>query len=335
MLTGEIISNIENNLARKSIGIIGDFCIDVYWDADMTKSELSRETPNFPLPVVRERIYLGAGGNVAANLAELHPANLYALCLTGCDWRGDALKKILREKGISEEFVITSDKLVTNAYCKPMRKGISDTVYEDARLDFENRQPLPEEVEALVEEKLKALLEKSEVIVVADQFRYGIVTPKIREMLCDAAKNGKTVICDSRYNIGEYYNCILKPNEVECYRALHDDNGYLTATAEDFTENAKTLSARNNAVVFCTLGARGSVVVDGGKASAVSPCKVEGPLDICGAGDTSLSAFSAALASGESPVTAADFAGHASSVTIRKVGITGTASFEEIRKTIR
>ena len=34
-------------LGKGRIGVIGDFCLDVYWHADMTKSELSRETPHF------------------------------------------------------------------------------------------------------------------------------------------------------------------------------------------------------------------------------------------------------------------------------------------------
>ena len=48
------------------IGIVGDFCMDVYWHADMTRSLLSRETPRFPLPVVREEFFGGAAANVAA-----------------------------------------------------------------------------------------------------------------------------------------------------------------------------------------------------------------------------------------------------------------------------
>ena len=42
-----------NKLAKGRIGVIGDSCLDVYWHADMTKSELSRETPHFPLPIVQ------------------------------------------------------------------------------------------------------------------------------------------------------------------------------------------------------------------------------------------------------------------------------------------
>ena len=34
-------------LGKGQIGVIGDFCLDVYWHADMTKSELSRESSLF------------------------------------------------------------------------------------------------------------------------------------------------------------------------------------------------------------------------------------------------------------------------------------------------
>ncbi len=30
-----------NKLGKGRIAVIGDFCLDVYWHADMTKSELS------------------------------------------------------------------------------------------------------------------------------------------------------------------------------------------------------------------------------------------------------------------------------------------------------
>ena len=44
---------IFSGIDRARVGVIGDFCLDVYWLADMTRSELSRETPHFPLPVVQ------------------------------------------------------------------------------------------------------------------------------------------------------------------------------------------------------------------------------------------------------------------------------------------
>ena len=64
-------------LGKGRIGVIGDFCLDVYWHADMTKSELSRETPHFPLPIVQERLSPGEGeghGDIDCGCGLPHPA---------------------------------------------------------------------------------------------------------------------------------------------------------------------------------------------------------------------------------------------------------------------
>ena len=47
-----LMKNILQKIQSMKVAVIGDFCLDVYWTADMTKSELSRETPQFPLPIV-------------------------------------------------------------------------------------------------------------------------------------------------------------------------------------------------------------------------------------------------------------------------------------------
>ena len=37
------LNDIFRGIDSARIGIIGDFCLDAYWTADMTKSEISRE----------------------------------------------------------------------------------------------------------------------------------------------------------------------------------------------------------------------------------------------------------------------------------------------------
>ena len=330
MLTKNEVREITDNIKNCKIGIIGDFCVDIYWHADMTLSELSRETPHYPLPVTEERTSMGAGGNVAANLAALNPEKIYAVSLIGNDWRGMLLRKLIKDSGISDEYIIETENRFTNAYCKPMRHGISATVYEDPRLDFENRQPINEETENKVIECLRSLAEKVDVLCVADQFRYGIVTDKVREEIISLAKNGLTVICDSRYNIGKYTDCILKPNEVECWRAVYNNDGFINATEDEFLEAAKALAIKNNARVFCTLGSKGSFVTDGKDGIRVGAKTLTGELDICGAGDTSLSAFSLGITAGAPMEKAAALAGLASAVTVKKIGMTGTATAREI-----
>ena len=70
------LNGLLEKISKVKIGILGDLCLDVYWHADMRQSELSRETPHYPLPVVEERFSLGGAANVCANAAALG-----AICL--------------------------------------------------------------------------------------------------------------------------------------------------------------------------------------------------------------------------------------------------------------
>ncbi len=93
------MKDILQKIQSVKAAVIGDFCLDVYWVADMTKSELSRETPHFPLPIVEERMSPGGAGNVVCNLCALRPADVRCIGDFGKDWRGDVLSRLLQEAG--------------------------------------------------------------------------------------------------------------------------------------------------------------------------------------------------------------------------------------------
>lgn len=318
------ITSALDGISRARVGLIGDMCLDAYWTADMKKSELSRETPHFPLPVVAERYSPGAGGNAAANLRALEPQKLTVLSVLGDDWRGALLQKELGARGIPTDNLIVSPDIITNAYIKPLRTGISDVVYEDPRLDFVNTRPLTR----VCEDALIAALEKEasclDALCVSDQMAVGVVTPWVREKINALASAGLTVVVDSRDRIGLYRNAILKPNEVELSRATD-------IPADRYEEAARLLSEKAGADVLVTLGGSGCAYVSGESARRFGAVSVSGEIDICGAGDTFLSAFTSALAGGAGKETAIAVATLASSVTIRKIGQTGTAARGEIR----
>lgn len=330
MLTKERIAEIENTLRTKTVGIIGDFCLDIYWQADMTRSELSRETPHFPLPVTQERVSPGAGGNVAANIAALHPGKILAVSLYGDDWRGTLLLEEMKRRGIDTDGFVAARNRFTNAYCKPLRKGISNVIYEDPRIDFDNTQPIDRATEDAVIEQLGTIAAQADVLCIADQFRCGIMTDRVRDAVLSLAKEGLCIAADSRFQISRYTNCILKPNEVECWRAVYGNDGYLRASVEELTTAADRLAIQNHAVVFCTLGADGSYLTEGKEGLRTAAVPLTGEIDICGAGDTTLAAFICALAAGATHREAAEFAAAASAVTVKKIGETGTAAFDEI-----
>ena len=320
------LTQLLSKVTDGRVGLIGDLCLDLYWVADMKKSQLSRETPHFPLPVVQERYAPGGAGNVACNMAALKPGKLVVLGVIGADWRGGLLVQSLQEQGIATDRIITANDRVTNTYIKPLRTGISDVVYEDPRLDFENYTPLSESTENKLLDLLEKTAKEVDVLCVSDQMEHGCITPKIREYLCKLGKQGLTVIVDSRSRGGLYDHVILKPNEVEAAAIL----GEKFHTLEDAHRMCKALSEKTGAAAVITLGDRGSMLCEEGKTIHCPAHKVEPPVDFCGAGDTFLSGLGVFLAAGASLHQAARAATLCSAVTVKKLHTTGTATAEEI-----
>lgn len=326
-LTKKELESLLPCLDNARVGLIGDLCLDIYWDADMKKSELSRETPHHPLPVVSERFNPGGASNVAANIAALEPAVLSVVGVIGNDWRGTILLNELSARGIDTKLIVKDSERVTNTYIKPMRHGISDVVYEDPRLDFENYTALSVECEEKLLTALDKMAEQVDVICVADQFRCGCITPRIRERLGQLGAMGKTVIVDSRDHAPEYENVTLKPNEVEASR-LFGNGG--EATLDELSVLAQKIAERNGKLTLTTLGKYGCFVADKKSVVRVPAMEVEPPIDFCGAGDTFMSGFAAFFAGGASATDAARAANLCSSVTIKKIATTGTATRGEL-----
>lgn len=320
------LTQLLSKVTTGRVGLIGDLCLDLYWVADMKKSQLSRETPHFPLPVVQERYAPGGAGNVACNMAALKPGKLVVLGVVGKDWRGSLLVQSLQEQGIATDRIITANDRVTNTYIKPLRTGISDVVYEDPRLDFENYTPLSEDVENQLLTMLEKTAKEVDVLCVSDQMEFGCITPRIREHICDLGKQGLPVLVDSRSRGGEYTNVILKPNEVEAAAIL----GQKIETVEDAHRLCKELAHKTQADAVITLGGRGSVLSVAGNTVHCPAYPVEPPLDFCGAGDTFLSGLGVFLAAGASLQQAAEAATLCSAVTVKKLHTTGTATAKEI-----
>ena len=318
-------------LGKGRIGVIGDFCLDVYWHADMTKSELSRETPHFPLPIVQERLSPGGAGNVVMNLLALEPKSVSAIGVFGDDWRGAALKSLLKKAGADVAGIVTDAKRVTNTYVKPLRKGFAENVvYEDPRLDFTNYDALGKATERKLIAALDRLAGKVDVLCVCDQMPFGCVTPAVREKIVSLGKKGLTVIVDSRDRIGLYTDVIVKPNEIESARAF---KGEIPETA--FEKLAAALEKRTGRPAIVTAGERGCYVSEKGKVVHVKACKVTGEIDFCGAGDTFLSGLAVSTAAGFGLSDAATIACCCSAVTIKKLKTTGTANRQELAGTLK
>lgn len=319
-----------DKVKNKKIGVIGDLCIDIYWHADMKLSELSLETPHFPLPIVNEKFGLGAAGNIVNNLSVLDVERIDFITVIGNDWRKTiALDLLNKLDKVEKEYIISSENRVTPAYCKPIKHGISDVVYEDPRLDFWNINQIDEKTEEEIIHKLKLMAERVDVIIVEEQLKNSVITDKVRESICELGAEGKVIIVDSRLNPHLYKNCIIKPNEQELdimarKLDIEKDNRSLEEISED-------ISNRLNSELVVTLGDKGSIWLTKDNIYRMDSFKVEGQIDIVGAGDgfiAGLAAFNKFIPK-ENVLLLCNLI---SSIVIRKIGTTGSASREEIIK---
>lgn len=295
----------------------------------MKKSRLSRETPHYPLPVVEETYTPGAGGNVLNNIHALNVERLICISAIGSDWRGFLLKNWMDTHGIDTSNLLCRKRGVTPCYCKPLRMGISDVVYEDPRLDFENDEALSCEDEEKILNMLNAAADQVDIIAVSDQFMYGVITPRIRQRLSELAQK-LPVVVDSRDRITDYSGVIVKPNEVEAAAAIGRNIVGHDLSLDEYIQIGLALQKRNGCPAVVTLGSYGALWCEDGNCQLAPTVQAEPPVDIVGAGDTFLSAFCCAYAAVQNGPAALAFANLASGVTVKKIGTTGTATSEEI-----
>ncbi len=326
LLTRDRLEALLEAIRAVRIGVVGDAALDVYWDADMTLSRLARENPHHVLPIVAERLAPGGGSHAAACAAALG-ARTWQLGLVGEDWRGRELARLLPQDGVCTDFLLATPERTTCAFCKPLRHGLCEAVYEDPHFYFENRTPTPPAVEAALLARLDALLGQVDAVLVADYHDFGVVTPALRARLCAAPI---PVLVDSRTRITDFHHVILKPNELEAVWAAGSPLDPRAAALPELKAIARDLAARQRATVCLTLGARGCLWAQDGRVRHIPAPPVPPPLDTVGAGDAFAAACLAALAAGAPGPEAAALGHLAAGVVVRKIGVTGTAAPDEI-----
>jgi len=245
------LEELLNNFENAKIGLIGDACLYGFWEADMTVSELSPESPHFPLPVQKERYSLGAAGNAALNIRALGAELYFISCISPNDWRGNIFKNIMAKENIDTSYLIESGDIITPAYIKPMKKGLSSVVCEEPRIEFANDKDFDVKLENRIIENLKALKGRIDLLLVCDCFLYGCMTYRVREVICSLGHSVK-VIVDSKNRIDKYKNVTVKLNaaDVEKLVGMNIFKGFLT---ENLKDAARNISGRTQCPVYITI----------------------------------------------------------------------------------
>lgn len=334
MIDRKRLSDALDRIGRIRIAVIGDFCLDKYLYIDPKHDEPSVETGLTAYQVDHKAIAAGVGGTITNNLRSL---GVQTVCIgiVGEDGEGFELLRALNRIGADTGHMVTTDQQCTNTYTKPMRRNPNGSYTEMNRFDFRNFTPPTEELEDRLVAELSGILNDLDGVIVTDQFfqrNAGTVTDGLRRKLCALAvsRPDKRFFVDSRAFIGEYSGMIVKCNQYELIRSFSGGSGDPEDPDSVRAEGIR-LFERTGIPAFVTCGEKGMFVFDGSGAAEVPAFRVEGEIDICGAGDATNAGLMTGLALGLSNAEAACLACAVSSITIRQIGCTGTATVKQVR----
>jgi len=293
--------------------------------------------------ITRVRNYPGALGTVMNNLAALGVGMLVPATVLGDDGQAFDLLQALKQLPVDPSHVLRDAARLTPTYTKPMRQGADGTWRELNRLDLRNHTPLTRGTEDRLLEHVTQVFLETDGLIILDQVNeagWGVITPRVREHLHGLWRNmpDKIVFVDSRAQVSKFNFGTLKPNVSECIKALGRDEPTEKELGDlKFAKQAAAdLSSLTGRPLFCTLGPKGMLVVRQDSEPVLVPSyPVTGPIDIVGAGDSATAGIVASLLAGASPVESAAVGNLVASITVQQIGVTGTASPQQVRERLR
>ena len=308
--------------------VVGDFVADEYLYGETER--ISREAPVLIVRHERSDIVPGGAGNAAQNLAALG-VEVRAVGLVGQDPLGERLVEALQAGGVRVDGIHRVAGRATEAKTRILAGGRSTRRQQMLRVDR-----APEPVSALLESRLCQALEheaRGATAILASDYGSGVLSPRVKETLRALRRRGIPVCVDSRYDLPSFTGLtMLKPNEPE----LEAATGIRASTPAGLLRAARALQrASGCSVLLVTRGRHGMSLFEKGK----EPVHVDAHLDqeavdVTGAGDTVAATYTAAIASGATPVDAMRLANVAASLVVQKPG-TATVDRAEILRELR
>lgn len=337
------LQKILKNSCGKRILIVGDAVADQFLSG--TISRVSREAPVFILKHEETETRPGGAANAAANVAALGGVPII-VGLIGNDQNGDLLAESLRSVGVSTEHLIRKEKLATTTKLRVLAGPQFAVRQQVIRVDFEPDFTVTAAATNQILRKIDELAPTANAIIVSD-YGYGAATPEIFRIIRDLArKHSIPVTVDSRFRLGEFKGATAAtPNLEEAQqliaRCQFSGSSQLSKTvaetsSKDFLESSASLvnclrEFLETEALLVTLGPAGMLIVDKkhGVPVRIDSIGPKDPVDVTGAGDTVIAAFSLALAAGADFREAAEIANHAGGIVVMKKG-TAVANIDEL-----
>jgi len=309
--------------------VIGDLIADqfVYGAID----RVSREAPVFILRHEHTETLPGGAANCAINLASLGAA-VSLIGIKGDDEAGRAVTEKLNDAGVDTTGLLVSNALRSTTKVRILAGQLHSTRQQVIRIDYEGESL----TDASLREKLReTVLERAQSVdaVIVSDYNYGVADAEMAAFTRDVAAARKIpLLADSRFRLSSFAAFTsATPNEDEVEQLLGKqiaDTAELESAAEELREQ---LGYR---ALLVTRGGHGMMLLeDGVPAIHIDAVGSHEPVDVTGAGDTVIAAYTLALASDSSFPDAARLANYAGGLVIMKRG-TASVAREELEHSV-
>jgi D-glycero-beta-D-manno-heptose-7-phosphate kinase len=315
----------------KTIVLLGDFVADEFQYGEIAR--VSREAPVLIIKHRETQIVPGGGANAANNLASLG-ARVLPITAVGDDAAGDALIVHFRRQRVNISGIFRV-KGWTTPTKRRFLAGWTHTVGQQVlRVDYEPKSPLPVAIRKKLQQRLFASLRSAHALAVSD-YGFGVATPELVQQV-SAKRRVLPVTLDARYHLHRYAKAGITtatPNEAELEAEHHTVIGQ--DSAELTRAGRSTLSEMKLQSLLVTRGRHGVALFEATDRFVQIPVYgSDQAVDVTGAGDTVLAAYTLALACGASALEAAHIANIAGGLVVMKRG-TATVSRQELLDAIR
>jgi D-beta-D-heptose 7-phosphate kinase/D-beta-D-heptose 1-phosphate adenosyltransferase len=321
------LEEILERAASRRITVIGDLMLDEFvW------GKVGRISPEAPVPVVEvtgESFYPGGAANVARNLREFVD-HVAVIGMLGKDRSGRQLRKLLAEQNID-----TSRAIEDETFCTIVKTRIIALHQQVVRVDREKIVAPSQAQVATAVAAVRDSLRDTDAIIFEDYGKGFVTTELVTQITREAAAAGKIVAADPnpRHSVDWRGVTVVKPNRAEAFLAADipwRDSDEAPTKDTDLEHAGRALLKKwETQNVLITLGEHGMMLFQQNDAPHYIRTKARQVFDVSGAGDTAIALFTLGLASGATPIEAAEIANHGSAVVVSKLG-TATVTRDEL-----
>lgn len=328
-LLQERLIGIVRRFSQRRILVVGDSVADQFIYGSINR--VSREAPVFILRHEHTETVPGGAANCALNLASLG-ARVSLISVAGEDEAGRALVEKLNAAGVDCGGVLKSPTLRTTTKVRILAGQLHSTRQQVIRIDYEGEPLNDPELCARLRERVLKQAQTADAVIISD-YNYGVADADMASFIRDAAVARKIpVMADSRFQLSNFAGFTsATPNQDEVEQLL----GKQFLQIEELETASEELRERlDYRALLVTRGSNGMILLeDGVPAVRLDAVGAREPVDVTGAGDTVMAAYTLALASDSSFPDAARLANYAGGLVVMKRG-TASVTREELENSV-